>query len=166
VLDHRWKQEYPLGPAPRGVVPPWLARGETLRELAGEVGVDASGLVTTVDAFNTAAARGEDPAYGRGATAYARNLGDPEVRPNPCLRPLEPPYYALELRLGSAGTNSGLVTTSAGQVVDVRGRPIEGLYAAGNTAANLVGGLFYNSGLANARAITFGYLAARHAVAR
>jgi succinate dehydrogenase/fumarate reductase flavoprotein subunit len=155
VFDGAWKSKYPLGSVAPGEAPPWLPRADTLDGLAD--------LAATVDRFNRAAGEGHDPDFGRGSTAYDRNLGDPEAVPNPCLRPLEPPFYALELRLGSAGTNSGLVTTEHGQVVDVRGRPIAGLYAAGNTAANLVGGLFYNSGLANARGITFAYLGARHA---
>jgi 3-oxosteroid 1-dehydrogenase len=165
VFDAAWKAKYPLGAVAPGVVPDWLPRADTLEELAERVGVDPAGLVAGVERFNAAAARGEDPDFGRGATEYDRNLGDPDIGPNPCLRPLEPPYYALELRLGTAGTNSGLMTTADAEVVDVRGRPMPGLYAAGNSAANLVGGLFYNSGMANAKGITFAYLAARHALA-
>ncbi len=166
VFDEAWKAKYPLGAVPPGVVPDWLPRGDTLEELAENVGIDPAGLVASVERFNAAAARGEDTEFGRGSTAYDRNLGDPDNVPNPCLRPLEPPLYALELRLGTAGTNSGLMTTADAEVVDVRGRPMTGLYAAGNSAANLVGGLFYNSGMANAKGITFAYLAARHALAR
>jgi 3-oxosteroid 1-dehydrogenase len=86
------------------------------------------------------------------------------VKPNPCLRPLEAPFYAIEIRLGNAGTNAGLVINGHGQVRHLRGHPIAGLYAAGNAAANQVGGLWYNAGMMNARGMTFGYLGARHAL--
>ena len=48
----------------------------------------------------------------------------------------------------------------------VRGRPIEGLYAVGNSAALLDIGGGYQSGTSNSRAITWGYVAGRHAAAR
>jgi 3-oxosteroid 1-dehydrogenase len=48
----------------------------------------------------------------------------------------------------------------------VRGRPIEGLYAVGNSAAPLDIGAGYQSGLSNLRGMVFGYRAALHAAAR
>jgi succinate dehydrogenase/fumarate reductase flavoprotein subunit len=44
----------------------------------------------------------------------------------------------------------------------LRGQVIEGLYVTGNAGANLVEGLWYNSGSSNAKALTFGYVAAEH----
>jgi succinate dehydrogenase/fumarate reductase flavoprotein subunit len=45
----------------------------------------------------------------------------------------------------------------------VRGRSIPGLYAVGNSAALLDLGGGYQSGTSNARALTWGWLAGRHA---
>jgi 3-oxosteroid 1-dehydrogenase len=162
VFDEEWKMKYPLASVVPGYVPDWLARGETAAELAERLGIDPDGFAATVDAFNATAATGDDPEFGRGTTFYARNNGDPQVTPNPCVRPLSGTLYGLEIRLGTAGTSAGLVTGPNAEVLSVRGAPIDGLYAAGNVAANLVEGLWYNSGTGNARGITFGYLAARH----
>ncbi len=162
VFDEEWKMKYPLASVLPGYVPEWLARGSTAAELAAQLGVDPEGLTATIEAFNADAATGEDSAFGRGSTFYARNNGDPDVTPNPCVRPLAGTLYGIEIRLGTAGTAAGLVTGPNAEVLSVRGDPIPGLYAAGNVAANLVEGLWYNSGTGNARGITFGYLAARH----
>jgi succinate dehydrogenase/fumarate reductase flavoprotein subunit len=48
----------------------------------------------------------------------------------------------------------------------VRGRPIPGLYAVGNSAAPLDIGAGYQSGLSNLRGLVGGYLAGRHAASR
>jgi 3-oxosteroid 1-dehydrogenase len=50
-----------------------------------------------------------------------------------------------------------------GRVMDFQNRPIDGLYITGNSMAMLEVGAGYQSGVANARAMTFGFLAARHA---
>ena len=41
----------------------------------------------TVDEFNRDAAKGEDPAFGKGSKAYNRYQGDALVTPNPCVAP-------------------------------------------------------------------------------
>ena len=46
----------------------------------------------------------------------------------------------------------------------VRGRPIEGLYAAGNSAALLDIGAGYQSGLSNLRGMVWGWVAGQHAM--
>jgi hypothetical protein len=49
-----------------------------------------------------------------------------------------------------------------GQVVHLRGHPIAGLYATGNTAACVDYGAGYQAGLSLARGLTFSYLAVAH----
>jgi 3-oxosteroid 1-dehydrogenase len=164
VFDQQWKDRYPLGPVMPGEAPEWLARGETIDELATATGIDAQTLSETLKQFNEDARAGEDPVFGRGSTPFSRAHGDPDVTPNPCLRPLEPPLYALVVRAGIVGTNGGLVIDGTGAVQSVRDHAIPGLYAAGNAAANLVGGLWYNAGMMNARGMIFGYLGARAAL--
>jgi 3-oxosteroid 1-dehydrogenase len=164
VFDRQWKERYPLGPIMPGDLPDWLPHGDTPRALATSLGIDPEGLERTLELFNRDAASGTDTAFGRGETPFSRANGDPSVSPNPCVRPLEPPLYAIELRAGTVGVNGGLVIDGRGRVQDVHGETIPGLYAAGNTAANQIGGLWYNAGLMNARGMTFGYLGARDAV--
>ena len=59
---------------------------------------------------------------------------------------------------------AGLKIDVHARVVDARGSPVTGLYAAGNSAAwsDIGGG--YNSGIANMRGLLQGYVAARHMV--
>lgn len=164
VFDQHWKDRYPLGPIMPGEAPEWLLRADSARELARLIAVDEERLETTLATFNRAAALGKDEAFGRGESKFSRAHGDPDVKPNPCLRPLEPPFYALEVCVGIVGTNGGLVIDGTGAVQNVRGESIQGLYAAGNAAANLVGGLWYNAGMMNARGMIFGYVGARAAL--
>lgn len=162
IFDGEWKEKYLLGPVLAGEVPEWLATAGTAADLARQIDVDPKGLTATIERFNRTAAGGEDPEFHRGSTPHGRNGGDPEVKPNPCVRPLAPPFYGMPVYLGTAGTNSGLVINANAQVMHVRGDPIAGLYAAGNVAANLAEGLWYNGGISNAKAMTFAYLAVQH----
>jgi succinate dehydrogenase/fumarate reductase flavoprotein subunit len=164
VFDQRWKDRYPLGPIMPGETPEWLSRADTASELARLIGVDEKRFETTLTTFNEGAAVGTDESFGRGESKFSRAHGDPEVTPNPCLRPLEPPLYALDVCVGIVGTNGGLVIDGTGAVQSVRGESIPGLYAAGNAAANLVGGLWYNAGMMNARGMIFGFVGARAAL--
>jgi predicted oxidoreductase len=134
-----------------------------MEELAAAIGADPVQLRTTVEAYNGPAARGEDPEFGKGSTAYNRSLGDPEHKPNPCVAPIgEGPYYAVRLEIGDLGTFAGLKTDANAQVLDGEGQPIPGLYAAGNDAASIMGGNYPGGGITLGPAVTFGYIAARH----
>ena len=162
VFDEEWKRRYPLGSIGPGEVPPWLVHASTPALLAEKIGVDGHEFQATIERYNQFAKAGEDPEFHRGGTEYGRNSGDASVTPTPCVRALEGELYAIEILLATVGTNNGLVYDANGQVLHVRGRPIPGLYAAGNAGANLAEGLWYNSGCSNARGMTFGYLAAQH----
>jgi 3-oxo-5alpha-steroid 4-dehydrogenase len=111
---------------------------ETLPELEAELGIPEGALQATVEVYNRHAARGEDPLFHKSPR---------------WLRPLEPPFAALDPRLGfatgrdSAGegtgaagfTLGGLHTTVDGAVLDVSGAPIPGLFAAGRASAGIHG---------------------------
>lgn len=163
VFDQGWKERYPLGSVMPGDVPAWMPRADTIEQLGASISVDVATLAQSLEHYNRGASIGTDGEFGRGSTDFGRANGDARVRPNPCLRPLSAPFYAVELRLGIVGNNAGLLINEHGQVLHVRGEPIPGLYAAGNAAANQIGGLWYNAGLMNARGMTFGYLSAHHA---
>ncbi len=170
LCDHATLRRYGLGfakPFPLPLAPHlrsgYLLRGRTLAELAGKAGINAAALERTVAAFNGPARRGEDPAFGRGRTAYNRSLGDPLVAPNPCVAPLErAPFYAVKVVPGDLGTFAGLRGDAHARVLDRDGRPIPGLYAAGNDLASVMGGNYPGGGTTLGPAMTFGYIAARH----
>ena len=171
ICDHSFQRRYPFGMSKPFPVPVWpylrsgyLTRGRTPAELARRCGIDPAGLEHTIREFNTHARVGEDPAFGRGTTAFNRASGDPEHGPNPSLAPIEkPPFYAIKVLPGSFGTFAGLRTDPHSRVLDGRGEPIPGLYAAGSDQANVMGGHYPSGGINLGPAMTFGYVAGRHA---
>jgi 3-oxosteroid 1-dehydrogenase len=169
IFDAQFREKYPLGTFLPGQDLPdeLVARAPTLRALASMLGVDAGGLEATVARFNRFSAEGTDPDFGRGTYPWAAMMTGDRTRQSPNLGPLEkPPFYGVRLRVASVGVNAaGLETNGHAQVMHVRGRPIRGLYAAGNAAAPLDSGAGYQSGIANLRGIVGGYLAATHAAA-
>jgi 3-oxosteroid 1-dehydrogenase len=162
IFDQEWKDSYALGPISPGEVPAWVPHASSSEDLAALINVSPRGLETTIADFNSHAKDGHDPEYGRGTLSYSRACGDQRIAPNPNIRPLSGELYAIPLQLGSSGSNSGLEFDQFGRVIHLRGQPIPGLYAAGNVGANLVEGLWYNSGVSNSKAVTFGCIAARH----
>lgn len=176
IVDRWHRSRYPLGPLMPGRVQPtaaaparlrrrWLRTAATPEALAAQIGVDPAGLADTVRTFSAAASRGEDPQFGRGRSAYDRYYADPAAGPNPCLRPLEPPLRAVPLYPGDLGSKGGLRTDRNGAVLRGDGRPIAGLYAAGNAAANPLGDIYPGAGGTIGPAVVFGMRAARTAAA-
>jgi 3-oxosteroid 1-dehydrogenase len=169
VIDSQQREKYPFGPVMPGQDwPDGLGhRADSLGELARLAGIDPAGLAQTITDFNAGAERGEDPEFGRGSHPWSVWMcGDPNHQPNPNLGPLsKPPFYAVQLeRLGgSAIPAAGLLTDVHSRVLDWRDQPIPGLYAAGNSVARMETGAGMQSGVSNARGMTYGWLAARHA---
>jgi succinate dehydrogenase/fumarate reductase flavoprotein subunit len=170
IADHRALRKYGLGCVPPFPLPigahlrsGYLKRGATLAELAKEADINANGLQATVAAFNTTAAEGRDPVFGKGSRAYNRYQGDALHGPNPCIAPLaRPPFYAIKLVIGDLGTYAGIRTDAQARALDADGRPIPGLYAAGNDMASIMGGNYPGAGITLGPALTFGYVAGRH----
>lgn len=173
ICDHRTIRKYGLGyvkPAPlplgRFLRNGYLLRADTPGELARRAGIDPAGLEETIAVYNRDAARGEDPAFHRGSTAFNRYLADPEHKPNPCVAPVaHAPFYALKIIMGDLGTFDGLTTTIEGQVMAPSGEPIAGLYAVGNDRASIMGGNYPGAGITLGPAMTFGYITGRHLAA-
>jgi succinate dehydrogenase/fumarate reductase flavoprotein subunit len=173
VCDHRALRRYGLGyvkPFPLPLFPHlrsgYLVRGKTVAELGQRAGIDAAALEHTIAQFNIHAAHGEDPAFGKGTTAYNRYLGDASHEPNPCVAPLDQgPYYAIKVVTGDLGTFAGIRTNAHAQVTDQEGHPVKGLYAVGNDALSIMGGNYPGAGITLGPAMTFGYIAGRHLAA-
>lgn len=170
ICDHATIRKYGLGfakPSPVPLAPHlangYLKSGRTLAELAANAGLDAAGLEATVAAYNGPAAKGEDPAFHRGSTAFNRYLADPEHQPNPCVAPIKKgPFYALRIVMGDLGTFDGLRTSVEGQVLNADGARIPGLYAVGNDRASIMGGNYPGAGITLGPAMVFGYITGRH----
>jgi succinate dehydrogenase/fumarate reductase flavoprotein subunit len=166
IVDQSYRDHIPVGPLPKGTeMADWLHKGDTIEELAEKLGLPPTNLKETVERFNKYAREGLDPDFHRGETGYDKRWGFwPNRKPNPVLSPLEkPPFYGLQLHVGTVGNMGGLVTNTKAQVIDVEGNPIPGLYATSNTAAPLAFGLAYTSGMVGGKAMIFGWLAAQHA---
>jgi len=172
VVDHRALRRYGLGavrpfPLPLGghLRSGYLLRGRSWAELAAQMGVPARHLQETVESFNRYAVEGRDPEFGRGSTVFNQRGGDPEHGPNPTLGPLEAaPFYAIRVKPGDIGTFIGLPTDGHARVLQADGSPVDGLYAAGNAACSLFGGLYPSAGITLGPGMTFGWIAVRHAL--
>jgi 3-oxo-5alpha-steroid 4-dehydrogenase len=143
---HMAKPEMPLVPFIDG----W----ETVAEMERGLGIPAGNLAATLEAYNAAAAQGEDP----------------EFRKHPdWLEPQDSgPWGAFDLTFGKAMyagfTLGGLRCTVDGQVQRADGSVIAGLYAAGACASNIAqDSKGYSSGTQLGEGSFFGRRAARHA---
>jgi succinate dehydrogenase/fumarate reductase flavoprotein subunit len=171
ICTRAFQRRYGLGiarPVPLPVSPyirsGYIKVGETIRELAQNCGINPEGLERTVTEYNVHAREGEDPAFGRGSTPYNRHQGDTGNKPNPCVAPIERgPFYAVKVVPGSFGTFAGLTADASARVLDANDVPIPGLYAAGTDMASVMGGHYPAGGINLGPAMTFGYIAGRHA---
>lgn len=172
VFDHRYLRRYgngPIRPAPlpyrQHIRSGYLKTGANVRELAAQCGVDPEGLEASVARYNHFAEQGEDPDFHRGSNAFDIANGDPEHKPNPCIGPLDKaPFYAIRVFAGCVGTFAGLKADADARVLDKAGHPIAGLYVVGNDMASITAGDYIAGGCTLGPGMTFGYLAARHAV--
>lgn len=145
-------------PKTRHIASGYLHKAKTIAKLAQFIGLPNTVLAQTLKRFNSHAARGEDPEFGRGTSPYNRIQGDG----GQSVRPLDSsPFYAVKIVPGSLGTFVGLKTTADAQVLDRSNRPIPGLYAVGNDAASIMGGHYPSGGVTLGPAMTFGYIAGR-----
>jgi succinate dehydrogenase/fumarate reductase flavoprotein subunit len=173
VCDARALRQYGLGmvrPGGRGLKPflddGYLVCGVTLEDLARQLDVDAQGLQATVARMNELASQGRDPDFGRGETAYQRNLGDAVWGgPSPNLGALaEAPFYAIRLYPGDIGAAMGLATDADARVLGEGDQPLPGLYAVGNDMQSVMGGAYPGPGITVGPGLVFAYRAARHAL--
>ncbi|KHK88991.1 FAD-dependent oxidoreductase [Novosphingobium malaysiense] len=174
VFDSQYHKDYmTAGTMPGAKFPKkWLDSGyiqvaDTLAELAGKCGIDASGLEKTVERFNGFARSGVDLDYHRGRRQYDRWFGDPTHKPSPSLGTLEKgPYYALKIYPGDVGTAGGIVADEFARALTPTNDIIENLYATGNSSAPVCGRYYVGPGTSIGASFTFGYIAAKHAAAK
>jgi tricarballylate dehydrogenase len=139
------------------------ATAGTLEELAGKLdGVNRDGFLATVAAYNRAVCR-EMP-FNPAIKDRRGTVGLSVPKSNWATTIDEPPFEAYGVTCGITFTFGGVKIDRDGRVIDVDGRTIAGLYAAGE----MVGGLFYFNypgGAGLTSAAVFGRIAGKSAAA-
>ncbi|WP_305702773.1 FAD-dependent oxidoreductase [Novosphingobium sp.] len=177
VFDEHYRRNYlagPMLPMPRPFdvflgqdVKRLLVKADSLAELAEKLEIDATGLEAGIARFNRYVSNGVDEDFHRGEERYELHYSDPKVAPNSTLGPIgKPPFYAIAIYPGDIGTKGGLVTNADGQVIAIDGTPIAGLYAAGSSAASMMGRTYPAGGVTIGPAMIFGARAAMHIAGR
>jgi len=172
ICDAEFIQKYGLGMVrPKGIglknalKNGYLKSATTIKELSAKIDVPFNKLSQTILTNNSYAENGKDFDFNKGEDAYQKNLGDTNHSPNPCLGKIkQPPYYAINVFPGDIGASSGLITNSDAQVLDKDGEAIKGLYACGNDMDSIMAGFYPGPGITIGPGMTFGYIAARHAI--
>jgi fumarate reductase flavoprotein subunit len=129
---------------------------DTLEDLARQIEIDPDVLHATVRQYNHYVEAGHDPDFGR------MNL----VHTHGALRKIETaPFYAYPSTAVVFGTYCGLRINSDACVLRDDGRPIDGLFAAGEVTGGFHGAA-YMTGSALGKAVVFGKIAGDRAAAR
>jgi 3-oxosteroid 1-dehydrogenase len=156
------------------------ARLAELAPRTGGVRLDrgfALALAETLVRFNRDAERGVDSDFQRGERIYDRewhakiwsyaNPGTKHKLPtkNVTMYPFarSGPMYAIILAAGTLDTNGGPVIDRGARVLDAGGKPIAGLFGAGNCIASPTGPYYYAGGGTLGPAVTFGCIAGENA---
>ena len=167
IIDQAYRDYYMVASTMPGQKLParWLETGDvveapSLEALAAKLEIPADRFKQSVTTFNSYAQTGVDPVFGRGDSAHDRMYGDPYFK-NPTLASLaKPPFYAIRIFPGDIGTRGGLVINKNAQVLSESGAVIEGLWAAGNSSATVMGNSYPGPGATIGPAMAFGYVAA------
>jgi succinate dehydrogenase/fumarate reductase flavoprotein subunit len=137
-------------------------RADTLEELAIQMGVPPDSLVRTIADWNTTLPRGaEDVDFMRHRSLAEKDITDP-------LDPIsEPPFYAVRMLPAElVCTHAGLEINEHAEVIGLDGRPVPGLFAAGEAGGGVLGEHYVGAGNSVANAITMGRIAGLRASRR
>ncbi len=135
----------------RGVESGRLKRADTVRELAGALGIPAGALEETVARRGETVKTGVDPDFGEPVTDQMTALA-------------EGPFYAAAQWPSVHYTMGGLRIDALARALDIRGVPIPRLYAAGEVCGG-IHGKNRLGGNAIAECVVFGRIAGKNASA-
>ncbi|MCD8339652.1 MAG: FAD-binding protein, partial [Burkholderiales bacterium] len=121
----------------------------TLSELAKKLDMNAATLEATMDHYAKDQQAGKDSEYGRADMPRPVNQG---------------PYYAIKVLPAVHHTMGGLKINTSTEVLNKEGKPIPGLYAAGEVTGG-VHGANRLGGNSTADIVTFGRIAGQKAAA-
>lgn len=165
IFDGRNKSKYQVfTSSPNEPAPSWAESADTIEALAERIGLDGKVLKDTVERFNADVRKGHDDEFNRGDSTYDNFWGDQSLKPPFCTLGVidQPPYYAIKMEAGVLGTSGGPKTNADAQVLDWNDNPIEGLYVAGNTMAQVTALAYGGAGGTLGPGMTFGFIAGRH----
>jgi succinate dehydrogenase/fumarate reductase flavoprotein subunit len=162
ICDEVGRKMYPLGRATSndpGIRYDWsednfkevelgiIKRADTLEGLAIALGVEPEAVVASVSYWNEQCARASDPEFGRpgGTMTLIRT----------------PPFYGAPVWATVSNTQGGPVHDAESRIMDVYGKPIPRLYAAGELGSSF--GHLYLSGGNIAECFVTGRIAGRNA---
>jgi len=139
------------------VFPPIVA--DSIRELAGAIGVPVGTLAATVDRFNAAVLPGS---FDHQALDDCRTEGLVPNKTHWALRIDTPPFLAYPLRPGITFTYLGVRVDEHARVM-MKGGPADNIYAAGEIMAGNILGRGYVAGVGMTIGTVFGEIAGREA---
>lgn len=130
----------------------WAFSASTPRELAEKCGIDPDGLEETIGLWNGYWDGKKDMDFNRFMESTAPFAGQT--------------IYALTTNSCILATGGGLMIDGSCRVLDTEDNVIEGLYAVGNVSGSFFAGNYprHIPGTSIGRAVTFGFVAAEHAV--
>jgi tricarballylate dehydrogenase len=147
-----------LGKFMPSVLPP--IRGETIRELAANLGLDAGALACTVDRFNHAVRPGR---FDHEVLDDCRTCGLAPEKSHWARAIDTPPFLGYPLRPGITFTYLGVRVSPSAHVLMRDGQPARNIFAAGEIMAGNILGQGYLGGLGMLIGTVFGRLAGREA---
>lgn len=124
-------------------------QADTVKELAEKLGIDPDTLDETVMNWNKYVADKNDPDFGRN-TGMEHDLS-------------QAPYYAIKIAPGIHHTMGGVKIDTDAEVISTEGKPIPGLFAAGEVTGGVHGGNRIG-GTAVTDIVVFGTIASESAV--
>jgi len=129
---------------------------DTLAALADRIGVPAGSLVATVEQYNAQVSSGENTAVN-GVAAES---------PPPVFSIGVPPFYAMRTYSMANKSGGGVSIDLAARALDAKGRPVPGLYAAGEVTGSAgINGLNGLDGMWTGPSMLTGRVAGRTVVA-
>lgn len=125
-----------------------LVKGKDVAELAAGTGLPAEALEQTLAEWQDCCAKKQDLRFGREAAFDG----------------IEAPYFAMKLIMVTTGAFGGLMIDPQCHVIDMYGKPIPHLFAAGNCSAGWLGDFYYGSGTCLTACAVLGMISAENAV--
>lgn len=113
-------------------------QADSLEELAEKMSIDKEPFLKTIADYNAAVQEGE---YNPTIKDGKGTVGIAPPKTNWALRIDQAPFYAYPVTCGITFAFGGLHINQEGEVINQEGRPISGLFAAGE----MVGGIFYKN---------------------
>ena len=125
---------------------------DTLEELVEKLGLPKEEALASIERYNQLCDEGYDPDFGK--------------NPKFLNKIQTAPFWGIRRHIRCSSITAGVLTDANSMVVREDGTPVQGLYAVGNLGGQFFGGCdypFFSPGLSLGHAVTFGYIAAKHA---